>query len=153
MIQDTTVPEVDKSKEKQIHSYVNYALNILEENPETLERTLKESGIDIGVPNYVASIITKIEGIDAGNAIVVAITLLDTIDKILVESGQKRTKEERMSLITETIKRMLEVIPDLGNEINKLVDDSGLREQGNTEEQPLNSEEQLVNPEEQQGVL
>ena len=123
-----------EGSEEQMQNYVDYALGILEENPETLETTINEDGIDIGVPSYVASIISKIDNIDLGNAIVVATTLLDTIDKIITESGQQLPEEQRMTMITNTIKRMLEIVPQLGEQANTLIDESDLERDEQSEE-------------------
>ena len=129
--------------EENVGKYTEYALSMIEENPETLQKAIQQNNLDIGVPNYVASLMSKIDGITGEEVIVVAMSVLNAIDKMILESGQQVSKEQRLDLITKTIKRVLEVNPEIAEEVQAMA--SEYKEPEDTkEQQQLTEEEQGV---------
>ena len=136
------MPEVDPEVAKKLPEYVDYALSVIEENPESLQKIVQSNGIKTGVPNYIAALVGNIEGIDPGSAIVVATTVLNAIDKMIMESGRPFPEEERVALISDTIQRVFEINKELGDSLNEQLDP--LREGEQTEEPMIPEEEQGV---------
>ena len=142
---------MDKEK---ISSYIEYALSMIEENPETLEKAIRQNNVEVGVPNYVANLISKIEEIQGEEAIPVALAILSTIDKMILESGMDFSKEQRMALISKTIQRVIEVNPQIAEAVRGMaseLDESQMdpesaqqMSQENPEEEPMETEEQGV---------
>ena len=125
---------------ENISKYIDYALGLIEENPETLEKAIQQNNIDVGVPNYVANLISKIDGIAGEDAIATAVSILSTIDKMILESGIEYSKEQRMALISKTIQRVLEVNPQLAEDVQAMAAEL---DQGSEEvtEEPIEEEE------------
>lgn len=144
------MPDKDK-----ISQYLDYALDTISENTDTINEVLEGGNPIQTIPAFISTLIGKMEGITAEDAIVVAMYLAGSIDRMITKSGTQLTKEQKTVLLSKTVEKTLTANPDLAEELKsmdagEITEDTQELQQEQPQEVP---EENASIPMEEEGVF
>ena len=150
------------SAESDIKKIIQLGLQRIQENPDALAQEMDANGVEDAVPAFIATIISSIvnSGVIEPSFEVIGgsmVGLFGTIDRMITEAGKPLSKEQKMSMLSTTMKLTLEMMPD---HYETIIEQAGgaeeLKRVGTSSEEEIDKElglEPQAQEQETQGVL